>query len=278
MHLQLKVNTNQLFLRVVFPVALVGLSVALVLLLNALFHQPPRKAVKGVLDLQGWAFDKQPALLAGDWAFYWNEYKSADEIKAQGVQQSPGYLNFPGVWNGKEFQGRSLPLLGYGTVALQIKLTSGDPFWLKVPILTNRYQLWINGEQQVYDNLLEPRAGHTETTHSRLFAVQPAPLSEGGYEVDLVFQLVNDRHRAGGIWEPLYLTKQIYQDDLVKWPKAFDATLAFLLSCASLVILVLGFRVRRWPYLWLALFAAFMSLRAGTVNERLFFELFTIID
>ena len=134
--------------------ALVGLSIALVLLLNALFHQPPRKAVKGVLDLQGWAFDKQPALLAGDWAFYWNQYKSPDDIEAQGVQKSPGYLNFPGVWNGQEFRTFKLgDNLGSNYINF-VTIDKSDRMWVG----TNYYVYRIDLQEFYKENSFEPVA------------------------------------------------------------------------------------------------------------------------
>lgn len=271
MQFQLKVNTHQLFYRVVFPVGLIGLLVALVLLLNALFHQPPIRAEKGVLDLRGWPFQQQPAQLAGEWAFYWNQYLPPEQINDTTIQRAPGYLNLPGVWNGMEYQGKALPLLGHGTLVLKLILADNDNYLLKVPILTNRYQLWINGEQRVYDDLEEPWAQHNEAIHSRIFTIEPYQGS-----VELVFHVLNDRHRAGGIWEPLHFTRQSLQNDIVKRPKTVDAITAFLLSCASILVLGLCYREQRWAYLFLALFAAFMAIRAGTVNERLFFELFAI--
>ena len=271
MHLQLKVNTNQLFLRVVFPVAIVGLLVAMVMLVNALFHQQPMRAETGVLDLRKWPFQEQPAMLTGEWAFYWNQYLPAESMNEKALKQAPGYLTLPGVWNGKDYQGKPLPLTGHGTLALQIDVPPEETYLIKVPILTNRYRLWVNGHQKVYDDLEEPWASHTEATHSRIFQIQP---EQGSIQV--VFHLLNDRHRAGGIWEPITFTQHAYRDDLVKWPKVFDAVSAFVLSCAALVILGLAYREQRWSYFFLALFSALMSLRSGTVNERLFFELLNI--
>ena len=236
MQLQLQVNTNQLFYRVVFPAAIIGLLVAMVLLLNALFHQQPIRAETGVLNLQHWSFADQPAKLAGEWAFYWNQYLPVQQITDQEVQQAPAYLTLPGVWNGMDYQGRPLPLTGHGTLVLKVKVPQDSDYLLKVPILTNRYRLWVNGEQQVFDDLEQPWAHHNETTHSRLFSFSPV-----NGELLLVFHLSNQRHRAGGIWEPISLTQQAYQSDLVKWPKLFDALAAFVLSCAAVAILVLDF-------------------------------------
>ncbi|MDX1696364.1 MAG: 7TM-DISM domain-containing protein [Ketobacteraceae bacterium] len=271
MQLQLKVNTNQLFLRVVFPVAIVGLLVAVVMLINALFQQQPVRAETGVLDLRTWAFEENPALLAGEWAFYWNRYLPPEDISDQALKQAPGYLSLPGVWNGMDYRNKPLPHTGHATLALEILVPEGHTYLLKVPILTNRYRLWVNQDQKVYDDLEQPWAKHTEATHSRIFQVQP---QQGVIQV--VFHLLNDRHRAGGIWEPLTFTRHPYRDDLVKWPKVFDAVSAFVLSCSALLILGRAYREQRWSYFFLALFAAFMSVRCGTVNERLFFELLTI--
>ena len=267
MQLQLQLNVNQVFVRILFPLAVLGLLVAGAMLGNTLLHQPEVRAESGVLDLRGWQFEEQPARLAGEWAFFWNEYRPPVDMTLPVLKQAPAFLPLPGVWNGMDYRGRPLPLSGRGTLALQIVVDPGN-YLIKVPILTNRYRLWINGEPKVLDDLEEPWSTHPEATHSRLFQVAPV-----GATITLVFQVVNDRHRAGGIWEPLTITTAARQDDLVKWPRRLDALSAFVLSCAAPLVLWLAYRERRWSYVFLALFAALMSVRSGTVNERLLFEL-----
>jgi len=273
MQLHLRIDPLYLFIRGVLPLALLGFSVAVVLLVNSALNSNPAKAEQAVLDLRHWDSASDDVLLVGEWGFYWDQYLLPDEVSNKTFTEAPVYLQLPGVWNNTQYEGRSLPLLGHASLVLRLLLPSNDSYLLKVPTLTNRYRLWINGELKVNDPLEQSHAYHQKEPGSRFFTINPV---DG--EAVLLFHIQNDRHRAGGIWERLRVVELGRQARIDFWPKMLDGVLAFLLSCGALILIVKAIRTRRWSYLYLALFAAFMSLRAGTVNERLLFSVMGIED
>ncbi|OUS01830.1 hypothetical protein A9Q81_09700 [Gammaproteobacteria bacterium 42_54_T18] len=273
MQLHLQINPLVLFVRGVLPVALLGFSVAVVLLINGVLGQGSQNAEQGVLDLRYWPGDVDDRLLAGEWGFYWEEYLPPEDMMKESVKTAPVFLSLPGVWSGLNYQGSTLPMQGKASLLLRVLLPDSSAYVLKVPTLTNRYRLWINGELRVNDPLEEPLSPHARSNGARFFTVEPID-----NEVVVMFHLQNDRHRVGGIWERLRLVRIDQQDIIAFWPKVQDAVIAFLLSLVSLVLIIRAIYERCWHYIFLAIFSAFMSLRAGTVNERLFFSLLGIED
>ncbi len=262
-----------LWRRLVLPSALLGLSLAGVLLVNAVFFQPSTRASHGILDLQKWDFSQDAALLAGEWAFFWNQYLPADSVDSRTIASAPAYLVLPGVWNNLNYPDAQITMLGQATLALELHLAAGAHYVLKIPTLTNRYRLWIDGKLVVNDNLEEPRTHFQETNQFRLIHFD---VPSG--KTILVFHLLNDRHRTGGIWEELKLTRSEYVSHLDEGPWLWDTLNAFGLSLAAVALVVLALRRQQWAYFYLAIFAALMSVRAGTVNERVLFELLGIRD
>lgn len=271
--LQLKLNPAQVFIRVILPAALLGLCVATVLLINAMFNQPDIYAERGELDLREWPAETGLVPLAGEWAFYWNEYVEAKSANDSLILNAPVYMSLPGVWNQIEHPSQQLTVLGQASLLLKLRLEAHTDYLLRIPTLTNRYRLWINDVLKVNDTLEQPLAIHNDTTKPRYISFN----SNQG-DVVILIHLLNDRHRAGGIWEPLELTKASYRSEIVPWGRYWDVFTAFMLSLAAIIIVYRAIKEQRWSYLNLALFAALMSLRAGTVNERVFFSLFSIQD
>ena len=273
MQLHLQINPLVLFVRGVLPVALLGFAVAVVLLINGILGQGGQKAEQGVLDFRYWPSDVDDRLLAGEWGFYWQEYLPPEKMMLESVKTAPGFLSLPGVWSGLRYQGQPLPMQGKASLLLRVLLPDSNAYVIKIPTLTNRYRLWINGELRVNDRLEESLSPHARSNGARFFTVKPID-----NEVVFMFHLQNDRHRVGGIWERLRLVRVEQQDSVAFWPKVQDAVIAFLLSVVSLVLIIRAIQERCWHYIFLAIFSAFMSLRAGTVNERLLFSLLGIED
>ena len=238
-----------------------------------MFNQPAMYADHGEFDLREWPLETELVALAGEWAFYWNEYIDAKEAHDSLIQNAPVYMSLPGVWNQIKHPSKQLTVLGQASLLLKLRLQADTDYLLRIPTLTNRYRLWISHVLKVNDPLEQPLAIHNDTTKPRYISFN----SNQG-EVIILIHLLNDRHRAGGIWEPLELTKASYRSEIIPWGRYWDVFTAFMLSLAAITIVYRAIKEQRWSYLNLALFAALMSLRAGTVNERVFFSLFGIQD
>lgn len=275
MQIQLTINPRFLLMRGVIPLALMGFALALVMVFNLLTARPSLQAQQGVLQLTAWQPDQDKrVLLGGEWLFFWDELLAYDQIEQQFNSHSE-FIEFPGRWNGMSYQGRTLPAQGLATVALRLKLPdSHSRYTLKIPSLTSDYRLWINGKPLVRNEQLEDpvRSSHTK---SKLRLIDFS--AEQG-EALIVFHLSNYRSKTGGIWEPLTLSAAAYGPSLDSFQVTRDVVTSFLLCVGAVALVFLAWREQRIAYIFLALWAAFMALRAGTVEERLFFQFFEIQD
>ncbi|CAK9049889.1 7TMR-DISM_7TM domain-containing protein, partial [Durusdinium trenchii] len=249
--------------------------VGLVMAINTAFLQQPMRAVEGVQDLREWSPDSQSRIMAaGEWAFFWDEYLNPDEVDRETPLIAPTFLYLPGVWNDHLNQGVPLPRTGHGTLVLRVRLPEPGDYLLKIPTLTNDYRLWINGEPKVVNPDMESpgqaRSSEATTRYLR-FAAPDA-------EALLVMHIANYRHRAGGIWEPLYLAPADAHASLHSLPVWRDVLLGFLLAAVGIAALVTGYQRNQRAWFWLACYAFFMALRAVTVEERIFFHVFQIYD
>jgi hypothetical protein len=208
-------------------------------------------------------------LLAGEWGFFWNQYLQPAEARSD----APAYLILPGVWNLLDYPGASLTVLGHASLRLRLSLQPDSRYVLAVPTLTNRVRIWADETALLVDDLEAPRSVHLEATQSRRLRFH-----SGDGQVELLIHVVNDRHRAGGIWEPLQLTTEAHEPDLESWSRIRDILGAFALALTGVLILWMGVRERRGALAFLAIFAACMSVRAGTVNDRLLFATLAIQD
>ena len=63
-------------------------------------NKPIPKAVKGVLDLRDWDFEKDGNVnLDGEWEFYWKELPVGENLELP--EEKRDYLGVPRPWNGK---------------------------------------------------------------------------------------------------------------------------------------------------------------------------------
>ena len=275
MQLQLNIDPRLMMLRVIMPVLVLAVMVGLVMAINTAFLQQPMRAVEGVQDLREWSPDSQSRIMAaGEWAFFWDEYLNPDEVDRETPLIAPTFLYLPGVWNDHLNQGVPLPRTGHGTLVLRVRLPEPGDYLLKIPTLTNDYRLWINGEPKVVNPDMESpgqaRSSEATTRYLR-FAAPDA-------EALLVMHIANYRHRAGGIWEPLYLAPADAHASLHSLPVWRDVLLGFLLAAVGIAALVTGYQRNQRAWFWLACYAFFMALRAVTVEERIFFHVFQIYD
>ena len=104
--------------------------------------RPAYDAADGVLDLRQVDFYalKKPALLSGNWDFYYQEFISPEDI---GSRQAAETVFVPGNW-----AGISTPAYGCATYHLLIELGENAPRQLamKLPPIAHSAKVWIDGE------------------------------------------------------------------------------------------------------------------------------------
>jgi hypothetical protein len=101
--------------------------VVLFLFLSSACHsnhegKSPPKAVKGILDLTQWDFEKDgPVYLNGEYEFYWKEHVSPSDF-SNPSHQPPTFVSVPGFWNNEVLDGKRLSGQGYATYRLRVLL------------------------------------------------------------------------------------------------------------------------------------------------------------
>jgi hypothetical protein len=276
--IELGMNLHKYLYRLCLPVAIIFCSLALVFSASLIFEQPLIKSHQGILDLSNWDTNKQRVVtLNGEWAFVWNDLVSADAATLDKIKKTNNLLNLPSTWNQVNYDGYELPGQGKATLLLAIMPPKDTQnFVMKVPVLTNQFQLYINGvlrvESRGFDSPYTPpyegeRIRYLSFSKNQLDDTKP---------IIIMFHLINNRHRDGGMWETLSISSEVHKSALSNSSVLLELGISFLLGSISLLMFIRAFKNKQVSFLYLAIFAALMAIRGGTVNERLFSTFFGI--
>jgi hypothetical protein len=114
----------------------------------------PPKAVKGVLDLRDWDFEKDGNInLDGEWEFYWKEFPMGDALELP--EEKKDFITVPSVWNGHivkritvtgEAIEEKLGGEGYATYRLKILLGKGGKLAFRTPHQGTAYTLYADNK------------------------------------------------------------------------------------------------------------------------------------
>jgi class 3 adenylate cyclase len=158
------------------------------------FGKPP-VAAKGVLDLRNHSFEKDgPVRLTGEWIMYWKQLH--ESVPANGNKQ---WISLPGLWNGYQWQGETLPGDGYATFHLKVLLPKGMKlFSIDVPYMYTAFKLYIDSMLICENGTVSGDPDQHESQFQPKLSSFTAAAKE---EVDILIQLSNFEDRKGGIWE-----------------------------------------------------------------------------
>ncbi|MCB9643870.1 MAG: response regulator [Myxococcales bacterium] len=169
-------------------------------------HGSSRKALpkrpvaqRGVLDARGWPLHRKTLRLRGDWAFFWKKLYAPKE--APTPEHASFFTAVPRSWRGIVYQGKKLPGEGYATYRLRLlyKPKPGLEYGLRIRFLYTAYKLWINGEQFV--EIGQVGRDREQSIPQQIHQLVPLPKGQG--QVDIVLQVSNFHHRAGGMRDAL---------------------------------------------------------------------------
>ena len=111
-------------------------NVTIILLLSLLFiiscgksysgkKQPV--ALKGVLDLRNWDFEKDgPVELKGQAELYWHTLLNPENNTIEKASEMSCYMDIPGIWTGEICNKKKIGKYGYGTIRLIILLNKKE--------------------------------------------------------------------------------------------------------------------------------------------------------
>jgi hypothetical protein len=278
MQIQFQINSRSFFYRLCLPIVIMFFSVAMIMAVSLFFEQPLTKSHQGMLDLSEWNTDEQiKTHLNGEWAFIWDELIAPDQATLKTIERSAYFLDLPSTWNQMHYEGYQLPGQGKATLLLALFPPEGaKDLVLKVPVLTNQFQLWIDGVLKVktsdFGSSFAPRSDSERIQYVSFSANEVNPLQP----IILMFHLINNRHRDGGMWEALSITSLKNRVALYDTSMMLELGISILLTIISLFLFVNAARSQQISLLYLALFTSLMAIRGVTVNERLFFTFFAI--
>ncbi len=163
----------------------------------------PPEAVKGVLDLSDWDFDKDgPVTLNGDWEFYWNQLLVPLDFDTA-TQSAKKFISIPGAWNDRKPEGKKLGEDGYATFRLLLKLKEPHKAYaLEIIPVLNAFNIWVDGRQitsvgkvgKSKEAMIASRVHHVARLH---------PDSPHAGQVQLLLQVSNFHGINGGIQRPI---------------------------------------------------------------------------
>ncbi|WP_116061317.1 ATP-binding protein [Cohnella phaseoli] len=167
---------------------------------------PRIESKEGILDLTQVHVSENPLKLAGEWAFYWQELLSPEDIQnrlARGGNPER-WISIPNSWLGDRLDGQRLSGTGYATFRVVIKLSEQDRserLALRLPAIFHAYKLWVNGELLEEVGVVgRDKSRAIPRLATKLVFFQPEQDS-----VELVMQVANFHHKRGGITQYIEL-------------------------------------------------------------------------
>lgn len=182
----------------------VGLAASYVAI--SALDSPKFESREGVLDLRQVEVRENPQKLAGEWAFYWQELLSPEDIRIRSAEvgQDGHWIDIPSSWSGYRWNGEKLGGSGYATYRLVIELSEkdrNDRLALRLPSIFHAYKLWVNGELLAQVGTVgQDKPGMSPRLATKLLFFQPESDT-----VELVMQVSNFHHNRGGITKPIEL-------------------------------------------------------------------------
>ena len=111
------------------------------------------KAVKGVLDLSSWDFDRDgPISLSGEYAFYWNQLLRPQDFMSGSSPEKSGFIDVPGFWHTFNSDKIHPAADGYATYRLKIVFNPNS----RPSAVTNTSKKNPNGDLKPFLMLKKP--------------------------------------------------------------------------------------------------------------------------
>ncbi len=226
---------------------------------------PPR-AVRGVLDLSHWDFEKDgPVDLNGEYEFHWERHVPPSDFLSPS-HETHGFIPVPAYWSNQRLGAGKLPGQGYATYRLRVLLTGvQQSLALRFQDMGTAYRVYVNG--RLLDSVGVPGKDR-ESTVPRYYP-QVLGINESVDRLDIVFHVSNFHHRRGGAWEAIQLGQEGRLRDLRERRVGMDLFLfgsIFIMAIYHLGLFFLR-KVDRSP-VYFSLFCFVVAVRLLTTGER----------
>ena len=236
------------------------------------------KAVKGVLDLRNWNFDRDgPVDLSGEYAFYWDQLLDSEDLADVSSDQLSGYIAVPGFFHDFKSEETRVAKEGYGTYRLEILLPSSKEerkLAIKYSDMGTAFKLKVNGSTIISVGSV----GTTADTSQPQYHPGVAEFETNETRLDLIMQVSNFHHRRGGAWENITLGNARDVREIRNKRLNYDIFLfgsIFIMAIYHFGLFLLR-REAKSP-LFFCFFCLLVALRLLTTGERYIMELLPAI-
>ncbi|MHC0038708.1 ATP-binding protein [Pseudoneobacillus sp. C159] len=232
---------------------------------------PKFQSKEGILDLTQVHLSENPIKLKGEWAFYWQELLSPEDIQIRFTRDGnhDRWISIPGSWLGYRLDGQQLNGTGFATFRVVIQLSEQDrnkQLALRVPTIFHAYKLWVNGDLLEEVGIVsQDKSGVTPQLATRLVFFQPK-----NDRVELVMQVANFHHKRGGITKYIELGSSdvlTLRTNLRIAAEMFITAGLLVIGVYHLLLFILR-RKDRAP-LYFGLFTALFGIRSLLVGEHM---------
>ncbi|WP_239617958.1 sensor histidine kinase [Cohnella mopanensis] len=236
---------------------------------------PKIQSEEGILDLTQVHVSENPLKLKGEWAFYWQELLSPEDIQNRLARDGnhDRWISIPSSWLGYRLDGQQLNGTGFATFRLVIKLSEQDRserLALRLPTIFHAYKLWVNGELLTEVGVVgQDKSSVTPQLATKLVFFQPE-----NDTVELVMQVANFHHNRGGITKYIELGGSdalTVRTNLRIAAEMF--TTASLLVIGVYHLLLFALRRKDKATLYFGLFTLLFGIRSLLVGELLLTQL-----
>ncbi|EAY25326.1 PAS domain S-box protein [Microscilla marina ATCC 23134] len=224
--------------------------------------------INGVIDLQNWDFEKYGSVkLDGTWEFYWKHHLVSQDFTFPKNIPAPHFITVPDNWYNTTVKKKRVPLQGFATYRVKIRLPKKRPgtLGLKFPVFRTSGRVFIDSKL-----ILETGTAAKSKEHSRPeykpCVVEVAP---DWSELQLIIQVSNFHYRKSGIINSIALgqSEQLAQARLRKI--MFDMLLAGMIFFVGIYhISIYWLRRKSKEALYFGVFCLLVCFRILSVGER----------
>lgn len=234
------------------------------------------QVTKGVIDLRNWDFEKNGSVkLNGTWEFYWKQQLVSQDFTFPKNIPAPHFISVPGNWNNSTIKKKKIPLQGYATYRIKIRLPKNKPntLALKFPALRTSAKAFIDSRLILEAGTVAPNKKYSRPTYKPCVV----EVSPDWSEMRLIIQISNYHYRKSGILNSIVLgnAQQLTQSRLQNL--MLDMLLLGIIFFVGIYhISIYWLRRKSKETLYLGLFCLLLCLRILSVGERPLLELINI--
>ncbi|MCR8657259.1 ATP-binding protein [Paenibacillus endoradicis] len=260
-------------------IIIIGLMASYLYLSISAPHSPKFQSEEGILDLTQAHISENPLKLKGEWAFYWQELLSPEDIQNRLARDGNDerWISIPSSWLGYRLDDQQLNGTGFATFRVVIQLSEQDRnerLALRLPTIFHAYKLWVNGELLAEVGVVgQDKSSVTPHLATKLVFFQPE-----NDTVELVMQVANFQHKRGGITKYI----ELGGSDVITVRTHLKIAAEMFITASLLVIgvyhlLLFALRRKDRAPLYFGLFTLLFGIRSLLVGELLITQLWPAI-